>query len=110
MDCCKLRILSQHACGFIGVRCGHDLVHLRFNNILLNFSYREFEAFRRITKSLDINQSLVQFPDGSKKVILFTPYKGINFSFSPLELQNLVNLMDEAYYFGEVYALLNGNS
>lgn len=109
MHCQKLKILSQRQAGFIGVREGHNLVHLRFNNIMLNFSFTDFLSFRRMTKSLMRNECRVLLPDGSEKVVLKTPYQGVNFLFSEREICSLVSLMDEAYYFQQIYSLLNNN-
>lgn len=109
MDHHKLKILTSHELGFISVREGYDLIHLCFNNLLLNFTFDEFLAFRKMAKGLCIDDCLIPFPDGSRRVILRTPYEGTNFSFLPDEMRLLIDVLDEAYYMQEIYSFIHGN-
>ncbi|WP_437917988.1 DUF6686 family protein [Sphingobacterium sp. LRF_L2] len=102
-----MKILTSNESGFISIREGHDLVHLSFKNLMLNFSLAEFCAFRRMTKQLLVESLLIQFPDGTRRIILRTPYSGITFSFEHVEILSLVDALDEAYYMKEVYSLLD---
>jgi len=109
MDHRKLKILTWHDSGFISIHEGYDLIHLCFNNLLLNFTLKEFCAFRRMTKALLVDECRIPFPDGSNKVIPHTPYEGINFSFDPREIRDLVDALDEAYYMQKIHTFLSDN-
>lgn len=107
MDQGKLKILSQGKWGFVSIHEERDLVHLCFKNILLNFAVRDFLAFRDMVRSLVAEDCWILFPDRSRRVMLRTPYHGINFSFIEQELQELLGMLDEAYYMQELHIILN---
>lgn len=102
----KLKILSQRESGFVGTNERYDFIHVYFKNLMLNFSLAEFVSFRSMTKDLIFDDCLVALPNGDDKVILRTPFEGINFAFDRLEMHNLVEVLDEAYYMREIHVLL----
>lgn len=103
----SLKILSQSKLGFISMPHGHQIIHLCFNNLMINFTVTDFLKFRLVVKDLQANNGMVPFPDGSERILLHSPYEGINFSFDPYELNQLVNSLDEAYYMHQIYDYLD---
>ncbi|SDL89631.1 Uncharacterised protein [Sphingobacterium mizutaii] len=106
MDNCRLRILSKHDQGFISMPEGQNIIHLCFNNILINFSKEDFIMFRKIVKDIYADNSPVAFPDGRERILLNSPYSGINFSFNHFEMTELVRSLDEAFYMERIYSFL----
>ncbi len=106
MDHYKLKLLTSYEHGFVGQREEQGLIYLSYKNLILNFTLDEFFSFRRMTKDLEANHRLYPFPDGSERVMLQTPFEGINFSFQVDEIRVLVDAMDEAYYMQEIYSLI----
>ncbi|WP_185211411.1 DUF6686 family protein [Sphingobacterium mizutaii] len=106
MDNCRLRILSKNDQGFISMPEGQNIIHLCFNNILINFSKEDFIMFRSIVKDIYAESSPVSFPDGRERILLNSPYSGINFSFNHFEMTELVRSLDEAYYMERIYSFL----
>ena len=94
MACNRPTILARNELGFISIPGGSNLIHLCFNNLHINFSADEFIAFRRIVKDLLQEDCRIPFPDGTMRVLLNTPYEGLNFSFNNLELK------DQAEFLG----------
>ncbi|WFB63861.1 hypothetical protein PZ892_01330 [Sphingobacterium sp. WM] len=83
-----------------------NIIHLCFNNLLINFSKEDFITFRRIVKDIYLENSPVSFPDGRQRILLNSPYLGINFSFDHFEMTELVRSLDEAYYMERIYSFL----
>ncbi len=106
MDNCRLKILSKHDQGFISMPEDQNIIHLCFNNLLINFSKEDFITFRRIVKDIYLENSPVSFPDGRQRILLNSPYLGINFSFDHFEMTELVRSLDEAYYMERIYSFL----
>ncbi len=109
MRCQRLKVLSSYDSGFVGVCEDCDVIHLSYNNLMINFSLSEFTSFRRMVKSILTDECLVPFPDGSERVILRTPFEGVCFTFLPDEALELTNLVDEAFYMREIYDLIHHN-
>ncbi|MVZ61756.1 DUF6686 family protein [Sphingobacterium humi] len=107
MACNRPTILSRNELGFISMPNGNKLIHLCFNNLHINFSINEFLAFRNIVKDLVYEDCRIPFPDGTLRVLLNTPYEGLNFSFNKIELNQLVTVLDEAYYMRIIYSYMN---
>lgn len=103
----SLKILSQSKLGFISMPCGHQVIHLCFNNLMINFTVDDFFRFRQIVKNIHGEQEIIAFPDGSQRILLHSPYDGINFSFHPNELNQLIHSLDEAYYMHQIYGYLD---
>lgn len=107
MACNRPTILARNELGFISMPNGSNLIHLCFNNLHINFSADEFIAFRRIVKDLLQEDCRIPFPDGTMRVLLNTPYEGLNFSFNHVELNQLASTLDEAYYMRMIYSYMN---
>lgn len=105
----NLKILSKSELGFISMPVGHNVLHLCFNNLLINFSLEDFLIFRDAVKYISQEKSYTSFPDGRKRILLHTPYDGIHFSFDPHELHALIISLDEAYYMQKIYSYLKTN-
>lgn len=76
-------------------------------HVLFYFSPEEFAAFKRFTENLDIEQSLFPFPDGEDRLVLCTPNRDINFTFSLDEWDDFSIALNEATYMQGVYELIN---
>ena len=103
----NLRILARNELGFISKPKGLDMVHLCFNNLMINFTQSDFETFRGIVKRIHLENGSIVFPDGRERILLHSPYDGINFSFDLYELHQLVSALDEAYYMQQIYSYMN---
>ncbi len=106
MACNSPTILARNELGFISMPNGTNLIHLCFNNLHINFSTDEFIAFRKIVKNLVEEDCRIPFPDGTMRILLNTPYEGLNFSFNSIELNQLINSLDEAYYMQIIYSYM----
>lgn len=106
MNKCSLKILSKNDLGFISMPENQNIIHLCFNNILINFSKEDFFTFRRIVKDIFKENEPISFPDGRERILLNSPYQGINFSFNRIEMAELVRSLDEAYYMERIYSYL----
>lgn len=107
MSQCNLKVLTTYESGFVGIgrQCG--LFHVSFNNILLHFTFREFQAFRKIARRLQTSNCFIPFPDNTDRLVLHTPYEGINFSFTTAEMADFVDALNEGHYMWEVHRLIN---
>ncbi|GAA4341458.1 hypothetical protein GCM10023149_53790 [Mucilaginibacter gynuensis] len=74
---------------------------------MLSFEYDQFEAFRNFTEEVDYEELTYPFPDGTERIILRTPNRDINFTFSVDEWHSFRQAMDEALYMREVYMLID---
>jgi len=106
MNNCRLKILSKNNLGFISMPENQNIIHLCFNNLLINFSKEDFITFRKIVKDIYKENEPISFPDGRKRMLLSSPYQGINFSFDHFEMTELVRSLDEAYYMERIYSYL----
>ncbi|MGO1595937.1 MAG: DUF6686 family protein [Sphingobacterium sp.] len=103
---CKTRILSQKESTII-VQCVNcDVLNIWHNNLLLNFSMREFRSFKRIVNNLSFPDRSLSFPDGKRRIILRTPNDDISFTFDIEEFKVFKETIDEAIYMAEVYAMM----
>ena len=104
MNNCRLKILSKSELGFISMPEDQEMIHLCFNNLMINFSKADFIAFRSIVKDIYKETEPISFPDGRQRMVLSSPYPGINFSFDRFELSELLRSLDEAYYMERIYS------
>ncbi len=103
---CVTTVLSRHAQTVIGYcKCCSSL-YLWHNNLMLCFDIEQFKAFRNFPENCDYEDMVHDFPDGSERIILRTPNRDINFTFTLDEWEDMKQAMDEALYMREVYALL----
>ncbi len=109
MDTDRLRILTENETGFVSLPEGESLIYVSFKNLLLNFTFGEFQAFRKMAKSVAMGEYLLPFPDGSKRVIMQTPFEGIHFSFAIDEINALIDTLDEAHYMYEIRGIIGNH-
>jgi len=109
MEKCPLKILSKNDLGFISMPVDQNIIHLCFNNLLINFTKEDFLTFRNIVKNIYKENEPISFPDGKNRILISTPYQGINFSFNQQEMILLVRSLDEAFYMEKIYSYLSPN-
>ncbi|WP_090605985.1 DUF6686 family protein [Parapedobacter koreensis] len=107
MDIDNLHILTENETGFVSFRERENLIYVSFKNILLNFTLGEFQAFRTMAKSVVREEYLLPFPNGSRRIIMQTPFEGIHFSFAIEEINVLIDTLDEAHYMYEIKGLIS---
>lgn len=73
---------------------------------MLTFRDKQFNSFRKYTKSADFEECFYDFPDGEERLILHTPNPDICFSFTEEEWENFSIAMEEAAYMQEIYQLI----
>ncbi|MGJ1204719.1 DUF6686 family protein [Sphingobacterium lactis] len=106
MGKCQIKILAKNDMGFISMPAGQNIIHVCFNNLLINFSKEDFFTFRSLVKDIFDDNKPIVFPDGKNRILLHTPYEGINFSFDQFEMLELVKTLDEAFYMEKIYSYL----
>jgi hypothetical protein len=78
------------------------------NNLVLNFTAEQFYKFRAFTTDLDIDEYTLPFPDGIDRVVMRTPSRDINLTFTPEEWYDFNEAMEEASHMLCVYELMEG--
>ena len=106
MESSKFKILTMNELGFISMPESKEFIHLCFNNLMINFTLSDFAIFRTMVKHIYAEHGAVIFPDGRHRILMQSPYNGINFSFNPYELNQLVSALDEAFYMQKIYSYL----
>jgi predicted ATPase len=107
MENSKFKILTMNELGFISMPANKEFIHVCFNNLMINFTLSDFVIFRSMVKHIYAERGAIVFPDGRHRILLQSPYNGINFSFNPYELNQLVTALDEAYYMEKIYSYLD---
>lgn len=87
--------------------CVHcQTVFIWHNNLLLNFTPQDFQAFRETMNRQDFYDCCMPFPDGEERVIIHAPSKDISFTFTKDEFADLRDAIDEALLLQQVYELI----
>jgi len=87
--------------------CLHcQMMFIWHNNIMLNFTPSKFAAFHQIVNKLKYEDCCFPFPDKEERAIISTPNPEISFAFTYKEWLELKEVMDEAMYIKEVYAIM----
>ncbi len=103
---CATNILSKQAATVISYCKCCETIYVWHNNLMLCFDIDQFKAFRDFTENWDHEDMVHDFPDGQERIVLRTPNRDINFTFTMDEWENFKQAMDEAMYMREIYMLI----
>ncbi len=103
---CQTRILSQSETIVISVCQRCKLIYLWNNNLLLTVSEQKFRSLYNTIKYIDFDACSIPFPDGEFRAIIATPGNEVNMTLGFEELEHFKDLMQEAEYMLDVYALM----
>jgi len=74
----------------------------------LNFDNKEFYLFVAHIKQFVFEQRAFCFPDGEYRLVMNTATPEISLAFTGDEWEELIGVLTEATYLGNVYDILNG--
>ena len=105
---CHTRILCQTPSTTVSqcTSCGKFFIWHR--NILLHFGNQEFYLFVAHIKQYVFEQRAFCFPDGEHRLVMNAASPEISLAFTGEEWEDLMDVLTEATYLGNVYDILNG--
>lgn len=103
---CETTILAKHAATVISYCKCCDSLYVWHNNIMLCFDVEQFKAFKKFTEHWDYEDMTHDFPDGEERIIMRTPNRDVNFTFTLEEWEHFKHAMDEALYMREIYDMI----
>jgi hypothetical protein len=87
--------------------CAHcQTVYIWHNNLLLNFSPKDFQLFHETLLQQRFYDCCMLFPDGEERVVVHSPCRDISFTFTQAEWQDMRDAMEEAVLMQQVYELI----
>lgn len=83
-----------------------QLLYIWHNNLLLNFTPKDFLTFKKTIENTSFEDNCLPFPDKKQRIILRTPNDDISFAFTNPELESFKSYLNEAIFMKEVYTLM----
>ncbi|WP_374163881.1 hypothetical protein [Arcticibacter sp. MXS-1] len=103
---CQTRVLCSRE-SIVVSQCLHcQVLFIWHHNLFLSFSPKKFTAFCDAVNQLDYDQCAFPFPDGEERAIIASPNPEISFTFTYDEWRSFCEVLSEASYMREVYALM----
>ncbi|SFO23461.1 hypothetical protein SAMN05428949_4592 [Chitinophaga sp. YR627] len=81
-------------------------VYIWHNNLILNFTPKDFQLFHETLEHQDFYDCSMMFPDGEERVIVHSPCRDISFTFTLQEWLDMKEAMGEAVLLQQVYDLI----
>ena len=106
---CQTIILCENKDTVISRCTDCDGLFIWHNNLMLTFSKEEFRHFNKTVHRLPFDGHSYPFPDGEERMILRTPHLDISFCFRRSEFEGFGELVNEAVYLIDLYALIREN-
>lgn len=102
---CDAQLLSKRGVTVINRCAGCRCIYIWNHNLILTFSGEQFASFRKFATELDFDHDAFPFPDAEDRVVMRTPLKDIQLTFTRPEWLDFNSAMEEAGHMLEVYAL-----
>lgn len=103
---CDIRPLCIKNRAHISHCANCQTVYIWHNNIVLNFTPKDFQLFHEAMERQDFYDCSMMFPDGEERVVVHSPCRDISFTFTLPEWLNMKDAMNEAMLLQQVYDLI----
>jgi hypothetical protein len=104
---CEAKNLSKKGMSIVSQCPESKLISIWHNNLILNFTPRQFNNFRTVAQKFDFDERSRPFPDNQVRAVLKTPVDHVNFTFTVDEWEDFLDAMDEAFYMQQVLELID---
>lgn len=103
---CKPTIISRE--GDVSVTHCMDckIVNIWNRNVLITFSFEQFDAFVNSTRGLQFDDYIEHHPDGLEVVILASPSPDISLVFTRVEWHEFFAALHQAVYMQQIYQMV----
>lgn len=105
---CNTRILCQTSKTTVSQCTACGMYFIWHNNVLLHFLNKEFYLFLTHIKTYDFEQRSFYFPDGERRLVMRSSVDEISLAFTSEEWEDLMEVLTEASYLGNIYDILKG--
>ncbi len=102
---CNAELISKRGITVINRCKGCRSISIWNHNLILSFSGEQFASFRKFAAEMDFGQDAFPFPDLEERVVMRTPLKDIQLTFTKPEWLDFNLAMEEAGQMLAIYAL-----